>query len=159
MKIDVPVSDMTWRVANTPDGPITEWQVPENAAGHSLGSALLGEPGNLVISGHNNIFGRVFMRISQAWPEDNLQKIDAVTDRSDLLNGRRITLTGQDGRRFDYDVTAFYRVKDSGVPLAQRQANAKYMDPTAQPQLTLITCWPPWSNTHRLILIARPAGQ
>jgi LPXTG-site transpeptidase (sortase) family protein len=27
---------------------------------------------------------------------------------------------------------------------------------TNQEQLTLITCWPRWSNTHRLVIIAAP---
>ncbi len=158
LKIDIPVTDMTWTVVNTPSGPESDWQIPEYAAGHAVNSALLGEPGNMVISGHNNIYGRVFMRISQAWPDQGYQKVDAYTDRAAILNGRQVIVTGADGRRVAYVITAFYRVKDSGVPEAQRIKNADYLTPTDNMQLTLTTCWPPWSNTHRLIVIAQPVN-
>jgi sortase (surface protein transpeptidase) len=158
LKIDIPVTDMTWKVINSASGPQSEWEIPENSAGFAINSALLGDPGNTVISGHNNIYGRVFMRISQAWPDQGFQKVDAYTDRSTILDGRQVILTGADGRRVTYIITAFYRVKDSSVPLGQRIKNAEWIAQTANTELTLTTCWPPWSNTHRLIVIAQPAS-
>jgi sortase (surface protein transpeptidase) len=158
LKIDIPVTDMTWKVVNSASGPQSEWEIPENSAGFAINSAFLGEPGNMVISGHNNIYGRVFMRISQAWPDQGFQKVDAYTDRSTILDGRQVIVTGADGRRVPYVVTAFYRVKDSGVPLGQRVKNAEWIAPTDKTELTITTCWPPWSNTHRLIVIAQPAS-
>ena len=95
--------------------------------------------------------------VSQAWPPNGFQKVDDYTDRADTLNGRKVQLIGADGRRFNYIITAFYRIKDSGVALEQRQNNGKWMDPTKQAQLTITTCWPPWSNTHRLVVVASPA--
>jgi hypothetical protein len=85
LKIDIPVTDMTWTVVNTPSGPESDWQIPE----------------------HNNIYGRVFMRISQAWPDQGYQKVDAYTDRASILNGRQVIMTGADGRRVAYVITAF----------------------------------------------------
>jgi sortase A len=159
LNIDGPVTDMTWSVEDTASGPQSVWQVPEYSAGHAVDTALLGQQGNVVISGHNNIYGRVFMGISQAWPYSGYENVDANVDKSDILVGHEIQVYGADGRRFDYVITAFYRVLDSGIPLGERLTNAKFMDPTDYAQLTLTTCWPPWSNTHRLIVLAQPIGQ
>jgi sortase A len=156
LKIDASVTEMGWRVVNTADGPRSDWVIPKNEAGHHINSALLGEPGNLVISGHNNIFGQVFRAVSFAWEDDARSRVDDFTDQSDVLNGRVIKLFDASGAEFDYVVEAFYRLKDTGVTSQQRVANGRFMDPTDEAQLTLITCWPPTSNTHRLVVIARP---
>jgi len=156
LRIDTPVVPMGWRVVDTQNGPVSEWVIPQNEAGHHINSAALGEPGNLVISGHNNIYGQVFRAISLAWDNDTRQKVDDVTDRSDLLNGRAIELYDETGARYEYVVREFYRLKDTGVSYAQRIANGSYILPTADTRLTLVTCWPPTNNTHRLILIAEP---
>jgi sortase (surface protein transpeptidase) len=156
--IDVPVTEMTWEAIQTSAGVETQWVIPKNAAGHHIDSVQLGETGNLVISGHNNIYGRVFERISLAWPGKST-RVDDVTERSDILNGHTIQLYNQAGQRFDYTITDFLRLKDTGVPLEQRVENARYMRPTGDTRLTLVTCWPPWSNTHRLIVIAQPAPE
>jgi sortase A len=37
-----------------------------------------------------------------------------------------------------------------------RIANAKWIQPTSDERLTLVTCWPYTNNTHRLIIVARP---
>jgi sortase A len=158
LKLDVPVSEMAWGLVKAADGTTqSEWLIPEKAGGHAVNTAALGQPGNVVISGHNNIFGRVFLAISQAWPPRAFSKIDNYTDSSDVLKGQAIEVYGADGKRYAYTVTDFYRVKDSGaVPQDQRLANARFIGPTDHAQLTLTTCWPPWSNTYRLIVIAEP---
>jgi sortase A len=150
---------MGWRVVETASGAVSEWVIPEDEAGHHINSAALGEPGNTVISGHNNIFGRVFEPISLAWKNDSRVVVDKFTDRSDVLNGREVQLFGADGSRVDYQIEEFYRLKDTGVPVQQRVNNARFMLPTEDDRVTIITCWPPWNNTHRLVLIARPAAQ
>ena len=159
LKLDAPVVPMGWRVVETASGAVSEWVIPEDEAGHHINSAALGEPGNLVISGHNNIFGRVFEPISLAWKNDSRVVVDKFTDRSDVLNGREVQLFGADGSRVDYQIEEFYRLKDTGVPVQQRVNNARFMLPTEDDRVTIITCWPPWNNTHRLVLIARPAAQ
>ena len=94
--------------------------------------------------------------------------IDLVPSSIDLAGAEvhLITRTGREyvldralrpvEERYDYVITEFYRLKDTGVSLAQRVANARYMLPTADTRLTLITCWPPTNNTHRLVVIAVP---
>jgi len=156
LKIDTAVVPMGWRVVETQSGPVSEWVIPQNEAGHHINSAALGEPGNLVVSGHNNIYGEVFKPISLAWDNDTRVKVDDFTDRSDLLNGRTIELYDETGVRYEYVVREFYRLKDTGVSYAQRIANGSYILPTEDTRLTLVTCWPPTNNTHRLILIAEP---
>lgn len=153
--IDTAVVEMGWEVIETANGPRSEWKIPEYAAGHHINSAPLGAEGDVVISGHNNIYGRVFAPISLAWDEQNKQRVDNFTDRSDILNGRFIQVYGSDGRRFDYTVTAFYRVRDKGVPAEQRVANARFIQPAQETRLTLVTCWPITSNAYRLILVAK----
>ena len=159
LSIDAPVTEMGWREVKLPGNKTaSEWILPENAAGHAANSARIGDAGNVVISAHNNVFGRVFMAISQAWPENNKREREDGSFESDILNGRRIELYAADGRKAEYVVTAFRRLKEEGVPLEQRAANAAYMQQTSTSELTLITCWPPWSNTHRLIIRASSTG-
>ena len=157
LKLDVPVVEMGWRVVQTADGPRSDWVIPKNEAGHHINSALLGDADNLVISGHNNIFGEVFKPISFAWDNATRVQVDNFTDRSDLLNGRTIELFDAAGQEFKYTIAAFYRLKDTGVTTEQRIANGRFMEPTDQAQVTIITCWPPTSNTHRLVVVAVPA--
>lgn len=156
LKIDAKVVPMGWEVVQTAAGPRSEWLIPKNEAGHHINSALLGQNDNLVISGHNNIYGMVFKPISLAWDNDTRVQVDSYTDRSEILNGRIISLYDAAGQSYQYAVTEFLRLKDTGVPVEQRLANARFMQPTGEAQLTIITCWPPTNNTHRLIVIAKP---
>ena len=41
----------------------------------------------------------------------------------------------------------------------QRVENAGWVLPTDDERLTLITCWPYESNTHRLVLVAKPVAE
>jgi sortase A len=157
LKMDVPVVEMSWRVVQTADGPRSDWVIPKNEAGHHINSALLGDEGNVVISGHNNIYGEVFKPISFAWDNAARVQVDSFTDQSDILNGRTIELFDAAGQQFNYTIAAFYRLKDTGVSAEQRVVNGRFMEPTDQAQVTIITCWPPTSNTHRLVVVAVPA--
>jgi len=157
LNIDAKVVEMGWEVVNTATGPQSDWVIPKNAAGHHINSATMDQPGNLVLSGHNNIDGKVFEAISMAWDDATRARVDEFTDRSDILTGRRIQLYDALGKPVNYTVTDFLRLRDSGVSLGQRMQNARFMEPTDESQLTIVTCWPPWSNTHRLVVIAKPS--
>lgn len=160
-KIDTKVVEMGWEVVNTSAGQQSEWVIPKNAAGHHINSVGLNQPGNLVISGHNNIEGKVFEAISMAWPPDSQAwaRVDDFTDRAEILTGRKIRLYDAAGTAFEYAVTEFYRLKDSDVSLAQRIKNARFIAPTDDNRLTVLTCWPPTNNTYRLVVVAKPVGQ
>lgn len=156
IKLDADVVPMNWEMVDRRGVMVSEWVVPANAAGWHANSALPGNGENVVLSGHNNIDGKVFEAISMAWDDASRARVDEFTDRSDILKGRQIRLFSALGRPVDYTITDFFRLRDSGVTLAQRIQNARFMEPTDDSQLTLVTCWPPWSNTHRLVVIAKP---
>jgi sortase A len=48
-------------------------------------------------------------------------------------------------------------VPEKYVSEQQRRGNARYIQPTPDDRLTLVSCWPRNDNTHRIIVIARPA--
>jgi len=144
LRLDVPVMEMSWQVKDTPDGPVSEWVVPDNAAGHHINSASLGEIGNIVISGHNNIKGKVFKPISVAFDPK----------QPDKFLGEPIQVIAADGRTFNYVVKTIHFFLEKGATLAERQANGRVMEATSETMLTIITCWPPNSNTHRIVIQA-----
>ena len=139
IKLDAPVVAMGWKTVEYKSGQVAEWDVPKDAAGWHIDSALAGQPGNTVISGHHNIEGKVFRYVV------------------DLEIGDEITLYAGD-RAFAYIVTEKYILKESGMPWAVRQKNAQWISPSADERLTLVTCWPyEWpGNTHRVIVVAKP---
>ena len=108
--------------------------VPPYAAGWHNDSARPGE-GNTVMSAHHNIYGKVF---------GDLVSIEV---------GAPIAVFAG-GVQHDYVVTQKMILPEEGMPLATRLANARWMDPTDDSRLTLVTCWPAWTNTHRLIVVA-----
>jgi sortase A len=136
---------MGWQIVSDAAGNrTTEWVIPDNAAGHHLDSAAPGTAGNVVISGHNNIGGAVFAPIS----------LDQDQAAPQLVPGSTITVFADDGQQYVYQVQKVDRVAEENVPLTQRLANARYLEPTREPTLTLITCWPPDGFSHRIIVVA-----
>ena len=141
--LDIPVKPMGWRVVRDQNGGHSEWDVPDFAAGHHIDSSFPGENGNVVISGHNNIRGAVFAPLCIIGEPD-----------SPLKPGDAIILIDEAGRRFVYRINGWQRIPESNASVALREENASYMLPTDSPQLTLITCWPLQSNTHRVVITA-----
>lgn len=139
--LDARVVPMGWELVSRQGTFLSEWVVPENAAGWHKNSALPGHGGNVVLSGHHNIAGKVFRHVV------------------DLAPGDEITLYA-DGRAYRYVVTEKYILKEAGMPLSVRKTNAQWIMPTADERLTLVTCWPyEWpGNSHRVIVVARPVS-
>lgn len=135
-----------------------QWQVASFAAGHHSDSAAAGAAGNVVISGHHNIEGRVFRNISLAWPEHDYEELDEFTRRSSVLDGLSVFLYDSAGGIHEYVIDGLYRIKDTGVTEQQRRKNARFIAPTTEPTLTLITCWPYYTNIFRIVVTARLAG-
>jgi len=163
LEIDAAVVELGWKVADVNGVPTTVWDldVIENGlAGHLTNSGLPGQAANVVVAGHHNIEGQVFKNISLLWSDDDAElQADGVTYRSDLLDGRAIILGDAAGQEFTYIVDSMYKFPDRDVPQSQRLANARFMAPTSDPTLTLITCWPPTNNTHRIVVVAKLAGE
>jgi LPXTG-site transpeptidase (sortase) family protein len=125
------------RVEMEEDGQLyLQWQAP---AGYAVGwhntSARPGTAGNTVLNGHNNIYGAVFR------------------DLVELGSGDEMTVY-EDGQSYRYRVAHSELLEENDQPLDVRLDNAKWMLPTSDDRLTLISCWPIIGATHRVIVVA-----
>ena len=117
-----------------------QWKAPDKfAIGWHTKSALLGQIGNTVFNGHHNVFDKVFENLNKVVPGDEI-----------IVYGGRI--------RYTYIVVNVMILPERNVELATRLENARWILPSNDERLTLITCWPAESNTHRLIVVAQPIG-
>ncbi len=115
-----------------------QWLAPDKrAAGWQTDSALLGQIGNTVLNGHHNINGLVFQYLV------------------DVKEGDTIVVYGST-EEFRYVVTNKMILPEKYVSLDQRMENARWIMRSDDERLTLVTCWPFESNTHRLIIVAEP---
>jgi LPXTG-site transpeptidase (sortase) family protein len=134
INLNAPIETVGWSQA---DG-VSVWDIPNHfAAGWLKTSAPLGQPGNTVLDGHHNIAGEVFRYLI------------------DLKPGAVITVYAGN-QRFSYAVASMHILPDRGEPIEIRRQNAMWIQPTLDDRLTLVTCWPYTSNTHRLIVVAKP---
>jgi len=130
-----PVAPVGWSPAERPEGPTeSEWDSPGAQVGWVVSSALPGDPqGNILLYGHNNIESSVFRDL---WK---------------LKDGDEVRLqTGE--REYRFQVAEVHI-----LPVLEREADAAYaefLQPSRAPRLTLISCWPPSGNTHRVIVVA-----
>ncbi|HEX8231336.1 MAG TPA: sortase [Chloroflexia bacterium] len=136
--IDSEVVPVNWAMIPAKGGGIKpEWQVADYAVGHHAGSVNPGQVGNVVLSGHVDYKGEVFR------------------DLFDVKDGDLVTLYTEKGQ-YMYVITNRVLVQEEGVSEEQKRQNARYMDPTPDQTLTMITCWPYGIDTHRFIAIAKP---
>jgi LPXTG-site transpeptidase (sortase) family protein len=139
IRLDARVVPVKWKKINEGGREVLSWVVPKNDAGWHFTSALPGQPGNTVLTGHRNIYAEVFRYIV------------------DLKPGDPITLYAGD-QAFVYYVDEQHVVQEVGVPASVRAENAKWIARTDDTRLTLVTCAPYEApgNTHRVIVVARP---
>lgn len=117
------------------------WQAPDQfAAGWHMDSARLGEPGNTVLNGHNNIYGEVFAHLEDLKPGDTIQ------------------VYGED-YVFQYRISNLMILPEKYETLDVRSTNAQWILSSNDERLTLVSCWPYNSNTHRLIVVASPISR
>jgi LPXTG-site transpeptidase (sortase) family protein len=134
IKLDAPVESVGWHVV----AGVSQWDVPDYyAAGWLMTSAPLGKAGNTAITGHHNVAGEVFRNLVKLKPGD------------------LITLYAK-GQSFYYEVKSRRILPERGQSEKVRLENARWIQPTTDERITLITCWPYTSNTHRLIIVAKP---
>jgi LPXTG-site transpeptidase (sortase) family protein len=134
--LDSTVVPVGWKRVEV-DGKIYgQWKVEDNLVGwHNL-SAPLGQIGNSVLNGHSNVYARVFRNLSQ------------------VEIGDRIIVFSEAQTHY-YTIAQKVLVQEKGVSTEKRLENAKFIQPTEDERLTLITCARPGA-THRLIVIAYP---
>ncbi len=112
------------------DAPMVEgdsWEMLKNNIGHRVGSAWPGEHGNVVISAHNDVHGAIFRDLGKLQPGDEV-----------------LAYTPEGVYR--------YEVVSSQIVLP---TDVSVIEPTDEPILTMITCYPPLVDTHRLVVTAR----
>ncbi len=136
--LDVPVVVMGYRIIEIGGIRGTDWQVPLDAAGFHQGSCYPGHVGNMVISGHSSTGGEVFRHLDS------------------LAIGDRVTVYVGDVA-YHYRIAERHIVREQGASLEERRQNGRWIGRTEDERLTLITCWPYPTVSHRLILVARPA--
>ncbi len=116
------------------DVPVVEgdgWEELKMGAGHRVGSANPGVRGNVVISGHNDVYGEIFRHLE------------------DLNIGDEVVLYAGE-TPYTYLVVAKMVVEPTEVSLLESTPNAT---------LTLITCHPYMIDTQRVVVIAELANQ
>jgi LPXTG-site transpeptidase (sortase) family protein len=115
-----------------------QWMAPDEfAAGWHTTSATPGLPGNTVLNGHHNVYGEVFKRL------EDLE----VGDQIKVFSGDQVFL---------YQIATKLILEERWQPVEVRLENARWLQHSNDERLTLVTCWPYESNTHRLILAAIP---
>lgn len=136
--LDAPVVAVSSRIVDVGRVATIVWDVPDAAAGWHDDSALPGQPDNIVLSGHHNMGGEVFRHLVDLEPGDEI-------------------ILYADDHPYRYLVQSKMILPERGQPAEVRQENARWIGPFPEERLTLVTCWPYTSNTHRVIVVALPA--
>jgi len=136
--VDAPVVTVSLEPVELDGQMQSVWGVPASyAAGWHDTSAPLGVSGNTVLNGHNTTNGEVFR------------------DLYTLAIGDVVTVYSNDAS-YTYEISEILILPEAGQPLEVRLENARYILPTGDERLTLVTCHPYGSLRNRLIVIARP---
>jgi hypothetical protein len=61
-------------------------------------------------------------------------------------------------KQFNYIIANKMILPEKDQPLSVRLENSRWIMPSTDERVTLVTCWPATSNTHRLILVAVPVS-
>lgn len=146
IQIQIPSIDLDAEVVSSEQTEIlidgllySTWTAPKGAVGWQFTSAKLGQMGNTVLIGHNNTYGSIFKNLK------------------DLESGDRIIIFSDEGE-FAYEVVNILILLEKDQSLDVRVENGKWLWPTIDERVTLVTCWPKYDNSHRLIIVAMPVG-
>ena len=139
--LDAPILPIHYKTVLYENRILDQWLVPNTfAAGWHDTSSLLGLPGNTVLNGHHNAYGQVFRDL-------------IVLEQGDVI------LVYAGDNVFTYRVGAKMLFQERFIPVEERISNAAWILPSEDTRLTLITCWPPDSNTARVVIVAFPIDQ
>lgn len=112
------------------DAPVVQgdgWEQLKKGVGQYIYSSPPGQNGNMVLSGHNDIYGEVFRYLDRLVPGDQI-----------------IIYTQQ--RQFIYIVDRTVLVEPTAVEV---------MAPTSSPTVTLISCYPYLVNNQRIVVFGK----
>ncbi len=119
---------------------VAVWEVAKYAVGHHKGTANPLQPGNIVMAGHSG---------GRAYPFNDIFY---------LGEGDAIVLESN-GELYEYKVTQRLVLDEIGMPMSHRRENARWIEPTEEEVVTLVTCWPltgPNKFTQRVVVRAAP---
>ena len=140
INLDASIIPVSYKEIKVGDQVYYQWVAPDQfAVGWQDPSALLGLPGNTVLNGHHNAYGKVFK---------DLVKLN-VGDEITIYSGTQ---------EFHYQVVAKMLLPERYALLTVRMENARWIEASTDERITLITCWPADSNTHRVVVVAFPIG-
>jgi sortase A len=105
------------------------WEQLKKGVAQHIGTADPGDPGNVVLSAHNDIFGELFRDLDRLKPGDEIRLSTAT-------------------REYVYRVTGTEIVEPTDVHI---------MEPTTRPTLTLISCYPYLIDKQRIAVFAELA--
>jgi sortase A len=121
VRVQIPAIDI--------DAPIVQgdgWEQLKLGVGQHIGSGLPGQPGNVVLSAHNDIYGELFRHLDKLAPGDSI---------------------------IVYSTTSAYTYEIQETIIVE-PTDVWVMDPTANATTTLISCYPYLVNTKRIIVKA-----
>jgi len=112
------------------DAPVVQgdgWEQLKKGVGQHIGSADPGQVGNAVLSAHDDVFGEIFRDLTQLKPGDQVILYTTQQQHVYVITGSQIVLPTQ----------------------------VEVMNPTSDPTLTLITCYPYMVDNKRIVVFAR----
>ena len=111
------------------DAPVVlgdTWEQLKKGIAQHIGTADPGQPGNMVVSAHNDIFGEIFRDLDRLQPGDEITVYTQVEKFTYLITGTRIV----------------------------EPTEVSVMNPTVGPTLTLVSCYPYLVDTQRIVVFA-----
>jgi LPXTG-site transpeptidase (sortase) family protein len=105
------------------------------AVSWDITSAEPGFAGNTILTGHSNLYGGVFSNLDE------------------LTYGAEVAVWSEYGV-FSYYVNSVEYIEENGQPLEVRYNNAQWLNDSVDDRVTLITCWPNSTSSHRLVVVA-----
>lgn len=125
IEVDRKVIEVGWYLEDRGGQQVAVWEVAKYKVGHHTGSANPGQGGNIVLAGHSG---------GNAYPFNDLF----------YLKPGELIVVWSKGIQYHYVISERLVLDEIGpnVTLDQRIRNARYIEPTDQEMVTLVTCWP-----------------
>ncbi len=111
------------------DAPIVQgdhWEQLKKGVGQHIGSGSPGKAGNVVLSAHNDVFGEIFRDLDKLQPGDEVLVFTAQQQYVYIITGSQIVTPTQ----------------------------VEVMNPTTDPTVTLISCYPYMVDNKRIVVFA-----
>ena len=138
IQLDVPIEATQYEEVEILGVTYRQWLAPDSrTVGWQATSASLGMQGNTVLVGHHNIHGEVFRDLALLEVGDQIR-------------------VHSDQKVFEYRIKLKMILPEKYEKVDTRLENARWIHATLDERVTLVTCWPYETNTHRLILVAEP---